>query len=446
MSVQRARSADQRQAEPLNPVDCAMLSVDRFLRAVGHPGFETQMVLWLGGRLDVDRLQQAIARLAAEHPLLTARLHDTPSPHWQLAQAGGGSLREVQLESPDDQAVLEHLAQGLSQPADPRHTDPLRYSLLHRPDGRDVLVLQYNHTLLDNRATVALVRHLDRMASGNGPADGRSAPGNIWQVLRKHDRTKRRAAAKRAVDVWWQSIRGSAAMLRRPPPAPQRLTKVKIAVRRLSAEQSRAFHQWVLKTCGMPTVSMALLASVFRVMDRLSDDRRKGTAWIAGLGVDLGLRRPGSLMLHNLMSIMPMRADREQLGDRGQLARDLSRQMRSHLENEIDLGTLQLIAVNSRRAQRMRWIIDGCMTWAFSMWYSYFGNLDGAGDRLLDVPIEGIDYIGPCWSPLGITLLASQFHGRLALQASYLPEVISAELAEQLLDGIVDEISRTGDR
>jgi len=44
---------DNTCSQRLNAADCALLFVDRTLREMGCPGFETQMFVWLSGRADV---------------------------------------------------------------------------------------------------------------------------------------------------------------------------------------------------------------------------------------------------------------------------------------------------------------------------------------------------------------------------------------------------------
>jgi len=50
--------------------------------------------------------------------------------------------------------------------------------------------------------------------------------------------------------------------------------------------------------------------------------------------------------------------------------------------------------------------------------------------------VEQIYYVGPAWSPIGLSLLANQYRGRLLLQATYDPELIAPPLADQVLDTI----------
>jgi hypothetical protein len=49
------------------------------------------------------------------------------------------------------------------------------------------------------------------------------------------------------------------------------------------------------------------------------------------------------------------------------------------------------------------------------------------------VSVDDVSYFGPCWSPIGITLLAQEFQGRLGLQLTYLPELVSEPDANSFL-------------
>jgi hypothetical protein len=107
--------------------------------------------------------------------------------------------------------------------------------------------------------------------------------------------------------------------------------------------------------------------------------------------------------------------------------------LRDQLASEVDLGLLQLMRVLARRPHQMDWAVDHCLAHGFSLWYAYFGSLDEIGREFLGVPIENASYIGPCWSPIGVTLLAQEFQGRLGLQLTYLPELVSDEDANRFL-------------
>jgi len=87
-------------------------------------------------------------------------------PYWRFRPGAECPLREIQLESPARIAVLDQAARLLSTPFDPAEFDPVRFYLLHRPDGRDVFLLQYNHTLIGRQRHVPLILAIDRLCRG----------------------------------------------------------------------------------------------------------------------------------------------------------------------------------------------------------------------------------------------------------------------------------------
>jgi hypothetical protein len=107
--------------------------------------------------------------------------------------------------------------------------------------------------------------------------------------------------------------------------------------------------------------------------------------------------------------------------------------MRDHLAADIDLGILQLITTFARIPRRLEWAVGHTLAHGFSLWYGYFGSLDAIGREFLDVPVEDVSYFGPCWSPIGITLLAHEFRGRLVLQVTYLPKLVDDQDADRFL-------------
>jgi hypothetical protein len=423
--------------ERLNAVDRAMRAVDCSLRWMNYPGFETQLLVWLSERLDVAHLRETLNRLALVEPAIVSRLEDHPQcvPHWHF-EGQRAALFEATLGTDTKEAVLDYAAQHLAVPADPATNHPIRFHLIHRPHAPDVLLIQYNHTLVDHRGSIGLVQEMDWLGQGKRelPVQAtRAADDPTRRYLLSFPRQQRRTAAKRALDVWWRAIKGGAATLGRPGRYSAPRQGLRVLVDRLDAEQTAALRARTIDACGFPAISMEILGAAFRSLDQLAGDHSDNRSWVAGIGTDLGLRRPGETVLHNLMSMVPIGVERSRLGCRDGLLRQLNEQMRSHLENQIDLGILQLMTIFARRPRQMNWAVDHCLAHGFSLWYAYFGSLDVIGKEFLGVPVEDIACFGPCWSPMGVTLLAHQFRGRLALQLTYLPELVSDNEAQNLL-------------
>jgi len=146
---------------------------------------------------------------------------------------------------------------------------------------------------------------------------------------------------------------------------------------------------------------------------------------VVGIGLDLNLRRAGGPYFQNLLSLVPIHATAEDLGDRDELIRSLSRQFRKDLERDIDLGVLQLTTLFSRRSRYFEWVVEHLLRYGYSLWYAYFGSLDVVGCQFCGVEIERVCYTGPTWSPVGITLLVNQYAGRTHFQATYDPDLVS---------------------
>jgi hypothetical protein len=367
---------------------------------------------------------------------------DGTRPYWLFRPDAACPLSEIDLSSSDDQAVLEAAGKLLSIPCDPATSDPVRFHLLHRPHGKDVFVMQYTHALMDNSATMRLVREID---AADRASDGRTAvrQSPSSDLLRNHLRqfgpARRRLAAQQAIEVHGHVLRGRATTL---SPAAQNVTVtagLRIAVRELPPHLVAAVHERVLKTCGFPNLSMALLSSTFRGIGQLAP-RQPGRRFVAGIGLDLNLRRENGSLFGNLMSLAPLGVEEEELADRDTLTRGLCRQMRQRLATDFDLGALRLTNIFARRRRHIEWVVAHILRYNYSLWYAFFGSLDAVGETFAGANVEKAFYTGPAWSPLGVTLLANLHRGRLLLQATYIPEIAPPALIDQYLDLIVADL------
>ena len=430
----------------LSANDRVLLAVDRTVRGLGGPGFETQTLLWLGGRVDVVGLRTGLERFSARYPVAAARLEGEGGSGscWRFRPGAHCRLEETWLGSADAAAVLEHAAGLLATPVILPDADPIRFHLLHRPDGRDVLLLQYNHALMDNTAAVPLLGQLDRLsgsgveAEDGGPDEGRRL---ISRYLRRFDRQRRRRAMRDCVRLWGRGLHGGVVQLGRPGPPGAGPGRLRIAVRSLEPPATDALRARLLRGGGLPNLSMALLGSAFRAIARLAPSPPGPAAhFAAGIGVDLGLRSRAGLLFGNPISLVPVRACPADLGDRDGLAALLGRQLRARLQDALDVGMLQLMPVLCRRPSETRWLLDLGLRQGFSLWYGYFGSLDGVGGQFGGAAVEDVFFTGPTWPPMGLTLLTSQLRGRLRLVATYLPESVPESLAGAYLDLLLADL------
>jgi hypothetical protein len=408
---------------------------------MGHAGFETQTHVWLNGQLDPERLQLALTRLAEGHPVVASALVEAAggNPHWQHRSTMSCSLTVTKLHSDSPQAVLDHAARLLGTAHDLRTAGPIRFHLLRRPDGRDVFLMQYNHALMDHAAAVPVLREIHRLSrEPAAPRAGEPGGDPIWAHLRRWPRARRRKAAARTLETWRAWLRRGGTVLGRPSPADAGAGRVALAVRRLEIDASTAVEERVRKVCGVPSLSMALLGSAFRQVARLAP-APPTRPLVAGIGVDLGLRRNAQLF-QNQPSVVPIGAQLEGLTDRDGLVRLLNRQMRDCLTSEMDLGALELAAAFGRRPHQAEWALELFFRYGYSLWYAYFGALDAVGETFCGTPVDEVFSAGPTWSPMGLTLLINRFRGRLLLQATYLPSWVPGPLANDFLDGLIKDL------
>jgi hypothetical protein len=425
----------------LNAADRAMLAVDRALRGMGSPGFETQALVWTSTPIDVALLRTAIARLSLRYPVIAARLVECGErrPYWSFRPGAMCPLEEA-TASADPADVLDYAGGLLSAPSDPAETDPLRFHLLHRANGQDVFLLQYNHALFDNSASRLVLQEIDRLSRSdtvNPDVDQNEGRDRIREYLRRFPRDRRRQAASATLRLWNRSVRGGVASLSNPS-AHGVSGAVRIVTRSLDEDATRALEARVIQTTGLPNLSMALAGSAFRAIGRLTlQPGIEGRGFVAGIGVDLGLR--GRLTFQNFVSLVPISARQQELHDRDGLVRMLSRQLRERLAGDLDLGMLQQVALLGRRPDG-RWLIEHSLRHGFSLWYAYFGSLDAIGDSFCGAPVAQICYAGPAWPAVGLTLLANKFHGRFFLQATYALDSVSEALAHRFLDLVIADL------
>src|SRR5262245_31696665 len=188
---------------------------------MGHAGFETQTHVWLGGRVDVPKVELALRRLIERHPIAAAGLVESPDeggPFWQFRTGAPCPLDVTALCSNSQQAVLDHAATLLAHPRDLAAGGPVRFHLLRRPDGRDVFLAQYNHALMDHAAIAPVLREIDRLSAGPlAPiSPDNAARDPVRAVLQRFPRERRRRAATDAERVWRSWVRRGVAMLGRP--------------------------------------------------------------------------------------------------------------------------------------------------------------------------------------------------------------------------------------
>ncbi|HYV36983.1 MAG TPA: hypothetical protein VE988_14850 [Gemmataceae bacterium] len=428
---------------PLNVDDCMLLSVDRALRRLGFPGFETQTLIWLARRVSVPDLRKALASLVQEFPTMTSRLLEPPQaarPCWRLRPGRDCTFTQTELISSNTECVLSHASRLLSTLCDPTENDPIRFHLLSRPNGKDVFVVHFNHALMDHNQVLGVLRSIDRyFGTDTAPPPPATSTDLVRGYLRRFSRQRKRAAI-RVANQWRRLLRGGSVTLGKELGQNSGEKVLALAVRQLNAEQTAALEKSLHRIGGMPSLSMAMLGSAFRVIQRLVGNSANGKHFCTGIGVELGVNRAKGVGLQNLTSMVPVKISPEYLADPDEVTRILAGEIRNRLATEMDLGIVAGSALLNRWPWQANWFVEILLRYAVSLWYGYFGSMDSVGERFCGAAVEQIFSVGPAWAPAGLTLLVNKFHGCLHFQATYLPASVPEPLLQQFLDGLLDEL------
>jgi NRPS condensation-like uncharacterized protein len=133
-----------------------------FLR-LDRPGepWNVHAEVWVGGRLDAERLQSALGAAIARHPMARASL--SGEGHWEIADKVEPSLEiaDVALE-----AELDSLRERvLSSTPSLQDAPPFSLTLVRCP-GRDALILNLNHGVGDGIGAFRLLASILRAYAG----------------------------------------------------------------------------------------------------------------------------------------------------------------------------------------------------------------------------------------------------------------------------------------
>lgn len=453
--------------QELNPTDILLLGLHRALRAQGQPGFNQQMHVWLDGRVDTAALSAGVARLAQQHPTATARLSGgrRDRAHWKYRAGAECRLAEMDLPANDDRTFLAVAAELLARPAELDRDDPIRFHLLHFPDGRDVFLVQYDHVLTDPNAMVPLLKEIEHVTAskGLGAAPVAEPSDLVCDYLAAVPRRERRAIAQKAARFRRVLLNSPIASLGTTPQHGSPVLPNRLALRELDEAATRRFLACARKCGGFPSASMALLASSFRSIARLAvESPSPESLFLANIGINLRPRDGGGRIFANQCSLIPLAVRPADLSDRSRLVQLLNARMREQVEGRHDLGVVETATWGDAGWER---ILNGLMPRVrhplygvpqnkfhakfnhrlaghlHSLSYGYFGSLVRQNETFCGVPIRRLYHTVHCWPPAGLSLLANQCGGRLLISASWSPDTVSDSLADQFLDAVIDDLS-----
>ena len=131
--------------------------MDQFNYALSGLGDQTmRMVVGFEGRLDEKRLEDALARVLAQIPVLNSRFVETGAPYWEhLGDARRQNKVQVMYAETGDRAPDLFLG----TPVDPAAGPQIRLRVLRTPHG-DTLCIAVHHAAMDARGLLACTRLL----------------------------------------------------------------------------------------------------------------------------------------------------------------------------------------------------------------------------------------------------------------------------------------------
>jgi len=422
------------------------------LRQLGQAGFSCQSHVWLDGGLSETQLQSALARLARQHPVVTGRIAESDTGRIEWVGSGAApALRVHTLGNDDESSVWRQAEALLAEPCDLDAADPIAFHLLRRPCGRDVLIVQWIHALMDGKAPELVLAELNRLAESPSPEmmDARhpervdaNNDGDITLILRRHPRKQRFKSAARVVA---SHLRLPVRSLTLEPPSKPAwvFAPTRIGLRTLDVDATAQLSARVRQLCGLHNLTPAVVASVYRVIARLSP-RTKRHRSIFRTDVPLNLRTPGATgpIFRNYMSFISLHAHLHELRSRDGLTTLLHRRMREQLSAGMDLGNLVMMNQMSRRPRMLRRVLMRRMQrHPLTLGFGFLGPLMPGLEAVLGVPIERFYTLNMAISPPGLTLQVNLCRGRLNLAATYVEAVVPQKLADAFLDGVVEDLT-----
>jgi hypothetical protein len=249
----------------LSGTDWAIHALDWRTRRATGTGNLSQVVLDLDGTGSGDRIRELARAFFRELPVVRGTIRRdllNLAPFWSMDGAGDGALdpvRDAEATGPA-RPLAERLAALVNEPlGGPR--DHLALRVLTGDDGRDCVVLTFDHRLLDGRGAELLLALLDRYAAVGPdallPEHRRpESPSGVddWRAKFAAGRVVNRAARARA----------GGDMAELPMPPPRAGAPFRFRVLTFGEDETAAIDERVRRDAGYLLVMPFLLAAAAR--------------------------------------------------------------------------------------------------------------------------------------------------------------------------------------
>jgi NRPS condensation-like uncharacterized protein len=413
------RQATTSDSVSLNLLDELFLNLDR-----RDEPWNVHLEVRVSGRLDADRLTDAIRAAARRHPIARASLakwrYSDRSYRWDIAD----ELDEVPLEiaaCSDDAALAEARERLLGTSPSLQAAPPFKVVLAHGPAG-DSILLNLHHAAVDGIGALRLMRSILSAYAGvddplppQDPLTVRDVHALAGAVTLEQRLVRARALARRAARSWAPPTRLARDGRDRPGYG--------FALHALSAEESSAVM--ARRTPGA-TVNDVLLAALAVAIRRWNSDHERHTGRIT-LSMPVNLRPQAwrNEVVGNFASYVTVAVDGADSADVPRAARAVSEQTGIVKRDGLAGAVIDMLVAPSvltiaakRRLPSLIPLTGNVVVDTASL--SNLGALEampplsnGAG------AVEAVWFSPPGRMPLGAAFGVSTFDGRMQLALRY---------------------------
>jgi NRPS condensation-like uncharacterized protein len=314
---------------PLNGSDCFHLLLDK--HAVRHHAGSNTMriIFYFNNQLPVDRIKQVFNNSPLIHWLCNIQLIQPlffKAPYWQYRDKGNYLLineyEHARIHEIPDIILNRDL------PLDGNRF--VECDVIHYPGNKSVIVLSWNHILMDGKGIGMLIQHLNDLDGGKtGYSSGTLFPNreknagfiahlkNVFPV-KKFIETSSRAPI---VSVAFKSSKSS--------------TGFKNSIIRFNPEETKAIHENAIKNGARFGPNLYYLACCAHVVNNINRQRKnEGDLWMP-IPYDGRLRGSVGPAISNRVAFLFYRIPKDELTSVKQTVSCMSAQMTDQIKNKM---------------------------------------------------------------------------------------------------------------
>lgn len=421
-----------RRKRYLTGSDWVIGTLDQVMKKATCAGNLAQIVLPLAAPVDAGRLREGLDHLLTRFPVLSGTVARDwrLAPYWKIPRRARQAI-PLQVTTLVADKLLPACEQSINRPfrTDSEH---LAFQLL-TDDAKSILIMTFDHRLLDARGAEALLALLGQSLDGvplpAEPVFASSAELTRWQEKFLAGRNVNR-----------RIIALAKASPRALPLPPGRDRGYRYRLIACTTQESAALTERAYREAGYLMESPFLLAVVTKAMHALCTARGvAGCNYLVPVTVD---RRPGREPLQELffnhMSYLFYQLPAELGDDLAGLIAAIKQQMYDQVKSAFpaDLAKASLlmrIAPLPLLGRMLYLPMDGKMaTFAFA----HLGRGGFAASEFMGSAVENLFHMPRVPLPPGVGFFSNSYHGRLNLVMSYLDGLISEAEADLVEHGI----------